>query len=31
MSMLGLIGWIGMVPKLAELKWTAAAPSATRA
>jgi MFS family permease len=29
-SMLGLIGWIGMVPKLAELKWkSAAAPSGT--
>ena len=25
MSMLGVIGWIGMVPKLAELKWKSAA------
>jgi MFS family permease len=31
-SMLGVIGWIGMVPKLAELKWkTAAQPSGARA
>ncbi len=27
-SMLGLIGWIGMVPKLAELKWKPAAQPA---
>jgi MFS family permease len=32
MSMLGVIGWIGMVPKLAELKWKSAAqPSGARA
>ena len=32
MSMLGVIGWIGMVPKLAELKWkNAAQPSGARA
>lgn len=31
-SMLGVIGWIAMVPKLAELKWkTAAQPSGARA
>ena len=29
-SMLGVIGWIGMVPKLAELKWKSAASRAAR-